>query len=183
MQSLKKMTSEEANSCPGSVGDLIVFQRQYGLYNHYGVRVENDEIVHLTSARGLNTSDVFHGIIAGKIYSTTNPSIGVIEKEKCSALYKEGDKLYAEHCSLPTREILDRANSKVGEVGYNLLSNNCEHFARWCCDGERKSKQADALIPLLSMVASLSITILCILFACMFRRQRMRLLRTLCDKN
>lgn len=175
MQSLKTMASEETNSCPGSVGDLIVFQRQ--LYKHYGVRVENDEIVHLTSARGLNTSDVFHGIIAGQIYSTTNPSIAVIEKEKCSALYKEGDKVYAEHCSLPTREIVDRANSKVGEEGYNLLSNNCEHFARWCCDGERKSIQADALIPLFRMAALLSITILCIFFACMFtRRERMRLL-------
>ena len=43
-------------------------------------------------------------------------------------------------------EIVKRANSKVGEKGYNLLLNNCEHFARRCCHGEWKSTQADALM-------------------------------------
>jgi len=33
-------------------------------------------------------------------------------------------------------EVLDRARSRIGESDYNLLLNNCEHFARWCKTGK-----------------------------------------------
>ena len=132
--------------CPGSAGDLIVFQR--ATHKHYAVNVGNGEIIHLTSAGELSSFNVVVGI-AGHICST-NPSIAVIKKEKYNAFYKEGDKVYVEqHCCknrLPILEIVKRANSKIDEKGYNLLLNNCEHFARWCCYGEWKSTQADALI-------------------------------------
>ena len=140
--------------CPGSAGDLIVFQR--ATYKHYAVNVGNGEIIHLTSAGELSCFNVVVGI-AGHICST-NPSIAVIKKEKYNAFYKEGDKVYVEqHCCknrLPILEIVKRANSKVGEKGYNLLLNNCEHFARWCCYGEWKSTQADALILFLLTAAA-----------------------------
>ena len=29
-------------------------------------------------------------------------------------------------------EIVRRAYSRIGEKGYYLIFNNCEHFARWC---------------------------------------------------
>jgi hypothetical protein len=35
----------------------------------------------------------------------------------------------------------DRAESRVGIRGYNLVFNNCEHFATWCCTGNFKSRQ------------------------------------------
>lgn len=34
-----------------------------------------------------------------------------------------------------------RAESKLGEPGYNLVGNNCEHFATWCCTGRATSWQ------------------------------------------
>lgn len=36
-----------------------------------------------------------------------------------------------------------RASSQLGSTfgGYNLLSNNCEHFAYWCVTGIRQSRQ------------------------------------------
>ena len=34
-------------------------------------------------------------------------------------------------------EIIERAESRIGEENYNLFSNNCEQFARWCRVGEK----------------------------------------------
>lgn len=44
------------------------------------------------------------------------------------------------------QEIVERAISKVGEDfgGFNLLTNNCEHFARWCATDVRQSSQVIA---------------------------------------
>lgn len=36
---------------------------------------------------------------------------------------------------LPADEIVNRAESRLGEGGYNLYSNNCEHFSNWCAFG------------------------------------------------
>lgn len=40
-------------------------------------------------------------------------------------------------------EIVERASSKLGENfgGFNLVTNNCEHFAKWCAMGVRQSSQ------------------------------------------
>ena len=37
------------------------------------------------------------------------------------------------------KEIVKIATERIGEKGYNILNNNCEHFANECCFGERKS--------------------------------------------
>ena len=43
------------------------------------------------------------------------------------------------------KEIIDAAIKCIGEGGYNLISNNCEHFANKCVFGEAKSEQVDAV--------------------------------------
>lgn len=40
-----------------------------------------------------------------------------------------------------THEIVQRAESKLGEKLYNLFANNCEHFATWCMTGNLQSEQ------------------------------------------
>lgn len=45
-------------------------------------------------------------------------------------------------CS-PPDVVVDRALSRVGCRGYDLVSNNCEHFATWCKTGERRSRQVE----------------------------------------
>lgn len=37
--------------------------------------------------------------------------------------------------------VIDRAESKLGSKEYNLVTNNCEHFATWCCTGHTASQQ------------------------------------------
>ena len=40
-------------------------------------------------------------------------------------------------------EVISYARSKIGERGYSILYNNCEHFANECLTGEHISRQAD----------------------------------------
>jgi hypothetical protein len=41
--------------------------------------------------------------------------------------------------------VVARATSMIGRSGYDLFSNNCEHFATWCVTGEHSSAQVEAL--------------------------------------
>lgn len=41
--------------------------------------------------------------------------------------------------------VVQRALSRVGECDYDLLWNNCEHFATWCKVGESRSAQVEAV--------------------------------------
>lgn len=43
-------------------------------------------------------------------------------------------------------ETVARARSKLGERGYNLLLDNCEHFAVWCKTGLYRSEQVEKFI-------------------------------------
>ena len=129
--------------CPGSAGDLIVFQRE--LYKHYAVNVGNGKIVHITSAEGV-----------GQFCCSSISNKAVVKKENFQDFYQEGENVYVERhkkTPLPTKEIVERAESKVGEEGYSLLWRNCEHFAHWCRYGEGESIQAVYLLTVLSIVA------------------------------
>jgi hypothetical protein len=45
---------------------------------------------------------------------------------------------------LPADEIVKRAQDALGKEGYNVLANNCEHFATDCRYGDRLSGQEEA---------------------------------------
>lgn len=42
-------------------------------------------------------------------------------------------------------EIIKTALSMIGEGGYNILHNNCEHFANYCVFGRKTSSQVDSV--------------------------------------
>ena len=56
---------------------------------------------------------------------------------------------FSSFCNLPcdspdaTHVIVKRALSKMGQLGYNMLWSNCEHFASWCRYGMAWSEQVD----------------------------------------
>ena len=41
--------------------------------------------------------------------------------------------------------VVRRAKSRLGEEGYELFNNNCEHFAVWCKTGQAHSTQVDSV--------------------------------------
>jgi hypothetical protein len=50
---------------------------------------------------------------------------------------------YPEGACSPVGVTLRRAMSRLGEQNYNLLFNNCEHFAHWCKTGRHRSPQVE----------------------------------------
>jgi hypothetical protein len=44
------------------------------------------------------------------------------------------------------KETVERARSRVGENSYNLVTNNCEHFAIWCKTGISESHQVNKVL-------------------------------------
>lgn len=47
-------------------------------------------------------------------------------------------------------DVVHRARSRLGEDGYNLISNNCEHFCHWCLHGKPRSKQVRRTVTAIS---------------------------------
>lgn len=60
---------------------------------------------------------------------------------------------------LPAKEVVRRAESRIGCKGYDLMSNNCEHFACWCRYNVKISSQVIQIYVLLFVRSSMGLTI------------------------
>ena len=114
-------------------GDHIRVLRSFGYY-HHGVFISNEEVIHFTS-----TSD-------DSIFDWSKASI---MKTDLQQFLRGGELEIVKHDAnklLPFDDIVEYARDCVGDTGYNLLFENCEHFANECVIGEHRSKQADGFI-------------------------------------
>ncbi|MFI4978321.1 MAG: lecithin retinol acyltransferase family protein [Solirubrobacterales bacterium] len=59
-------------------------------------------------------------------------------------------RTYGSHYS--PEVVVARAAAMIGHSGYDLFSNNCEHFATWCVTGEHSSAQVEAVWSAAGMV-------------------------------
>jgi hypothetical protein len=108
-------------------GDVIFVNR--GLYKHYGVYNHDRSVFHFSPDAGkeINARDAY------------------IRETSLEEFLKDGEAEVERsvRAAFPPQEIVRRALSMVGKGRgeYNLIFNNCEHFARWCASGETESKQ------------------------------------------
>ncbi|MGL6281093.1 MAG: lecithin retinol acyltransferase family protein, partial [Microcoleaceae cyanobacterium] len=99
----------------------------------------------------MNISGVYehHGIDCGDgtVIHYRKPS-ETIERTSLE-IFSQGQRIYVKPYAI--RYIADttiyRAESRLGEREYNLLFNNCEHFATWCVTGINDSKQIRDFLP------------------------------------
>ncbi len=98
-----------------------------GLYTHHGIFVGRNRVIHY--------SGMGSGLHKGCIESTSLETF-LQGKQARVRTYKKV------HFRGP--EICRRARSRLGEDQYNLLFNNCEHFATWCATDRHTSKQVEA---------------------------------------
>ncbi|WP_439637983.1 lecithin retinol acyltransferase family protein [Spirulina sp.] len=99
----------------------------------------------------LNLSGVYehHGIDCGDgtVIHYRKPSEVVERTDR--ATFTQDQPVYRK--TYPTAFIpsvvVQRAISRLGEQRYNLLFNNCEHFATWCKTGVNHSQQVKDFIP------------------------------------
>jgi len=101
--------------------DHLEVPRQHGLFHHHGIDLGDGSVAHYLEGREILRSPL-------DAFSRGQP-LSVVS-------YPEGE------CS-PARVILRRAMSRLGEQNYNLLFNNCEHFAHWCKTGRHRSAQVE----------------------------------------
>jgi hypothetical protein len=114
-------------------GDCIYVYRNFGqlqgVYKHYGIDCGDGTVIHYRK-----------------------PS-EIIEQTSL-ATFSRGNPVYVAEYSegfgyIPD-VVVERAKSRLGENNYNLLSNNCEHFASWCKTGISDSKQLRNYLPAIS---------------------------------
>ena len=111
-------------------GSHVMVKRWKGCYSHHGIADGNGNVIHFR----------------------WNPEIkaGVVTKNDLS-VFSNGNSIRVTPTSKPIT-VLSRAYSKIGETGYNLVTNNCEHFAEWCKTGNKKSLQTRKAIGVFSTI-------------------------------
>ncbi|MDJ0690323.1 MAG: lecithin retinol acyltransferase family protein [Xenococcaceae cyanobacterium MO_188.B32] len=105
------------------------FLKQNGVYKHHGIDCGDGRVIHYRKP-----SEIVERTSLA-IFSRGNP-VYIVE-------YLQG------FCFIP-EVVVERAESRLGEDKYNLLFNNCEHFATWCKTGISESKQIREFIPAIS---------------------------------
>ena len=50
--------------------------------------------------------------------------------------------------------VIARAMSRLGDGGYHVIFNNCQHFARWCATGDHVSEQVDSVAATTGVIAT-----------------------------
>ena len=126
-------------------GDVIVADRF--LYQHYGIYSGNDRVIHYAAENGDFGSDV-------RVRET---SLEQFAKGWKYRVLKPNDN----HCKekrFSKEDTICRARSRKGEKAYNLLFNNCEHFALWCETGKNKSEQVEKAVCTIALLGTVIIT-------------------------
>jgi len=149
-------------------GDIIYVQR-IG-YRHFGVYVGNDKVIHYTKASGSSCDGIIRETsIEFFLDGSQEYVVYEFEKEKLVNLVKTlsgglslmspfslmnaigrlGKSFFSDLKIYSSAETVKRARSCIGQKGYNLLTNNCEHFSIWCKTGVKESEQIEALLDIL----------------------------------
>ncbi|MBR6712068.1 MAG: lecithin retinol acyltransferase family protein [Selenomonadaceae bacterium] len=115
-------------------GDHIRVRRMNGLYYHHGIFVSAEEVIHFT---GDDDDSVLDWSKAHVIRTDLQKFLcgGEVEVKEYSDA--ELDDLY------PVEGIVSYARACLGDDGYNLIFNNCEHFANACTLGKYRSRQVE----------------------------------------
>ena len=117
--------------------DHIRVMRIGGLYAHHGVYVSDDEVIHFTGKDNDSVLDWSKCEVI-KTDLATFLKGGTVEVKEYTD--EEFQDLYS------PEQIITYARSCIGDKGYNLAFNNCEHFANVCTLGRFRSQQVERVL-------------------------------------
>lgn len=114
-------------------GDMI--RVESGSIYHFGIYVSDDEVIQfgLAPSQRVTLHDSEVEVLSSDIYAFLSGGF----LEVCEFDRRERKK----HRS--PDEVVSYARSKLGTRGYNIIYNNCEHFANECISGQHICHQAD----------------------------------------
>ena len=112
-------------------GDII--RTKVCFYCHYGIFISEDEVIQfgLPGDPGRAASEI--DVLSSDIYAF----LGGGELEVGKPTREEAKKMRSRE------EIIKTARERIGEGGYDILHNNCEHFVNSCAFGESNSAFVD----------------------------------------
>ncbi len=102
-----------------AAADHLRVPRQHGLFLHHGIDLGDGSVAHYLEGREILRSPLAE--------FSRGQEVSVVSHDQAS----------------PAGITLRRAMSRIGEQNYNLLFNNCEHFANWCKTGRHRSGQVE----------------------------------------
>ena len=116
-------------------GDMI--RVRAGSVWHYGIFVSPEEVIEFgppptPGALATGKDNVIMSVSIDEFSAG-----GIVEK----AILSRDEKKKR----LPPNKTIEIARSRIGEGGYDILHNNCEHFATACFFGHGRSSQEEAL--------------------------------------
>ena len=117
------------------LGDMI--RVEAGQFYHYGIYVSDDEIIQFGE-----TPDATHSLLDADIRVCTSDINGFL---KGGFLEVASLSLAERLKAAPPKEVVARARKELGTGGYDVLANNCEHFANNCVFGKKTSEQVDTV--------------------------------------
>uniref|UniRef100_A0A8W8LA55 LRAT domain-containing protein n=1 Tax=Magallana gigas TaxID=29159 RepID=A0A8W8LA55_MAGGI len=138
-------------------GDQLEFHR--GWYSHWAVYIGNEEVIHLAGDENdglngnINPSHAF--TICGKSFNKAlvkRENVWKVVLDSKVEINNNKDRkckrpiVLCQHHVGPIYEIVEEAIMKIGDIGYNVLWQNCEHFAAYCRYGVNWSEQADNFV-------------------------------------
>lgn len=148
-------------------GDVIYVER--AIYNHYGIYSGRNRVIHYCSADSRDSSkgiiretpisvfldgasdyhvceftcepqyiNPYDAVMDAIFHAVLIPPLKVIDTAMSDEQdYRHAEKIYS------AKWTVARARKKLGMHGYDLLFNNCEHFAIWCKTGISNSRQVE----------------------------------------
>ncbi len=116
-------------------GDVICVERWGNLYRHYGVYVGKGQVIHYAGTGGDWDTDVAVRKVDMKSFLRDADTYMI-----CKFPQKSRNPRYRRYTN---KETVERAYSRLGERKYDLLTNNCEHFAVWCHTNIAESRQVE----------------------------------------
>jgi phosphopantetheine--protein transferase-like protein len=116
-------------------GDII--RTRFSNFYHYGIYVNDNRVIQF----GLNPSlRVYASETDVKVcVSDVNTFLCGEQLEVCCPDIDEAKKFFDK------QDIVKNAEKRIGETGYNILYNNCEHFVHECSTGSKFCMQTDSV--------------------------------------
>ncbi len=117
-----------------------------GAIYHFGIYISDNEIIQFGPPPNLFESTLVNDITVISTNIDYFLQGGFLEVSVC-------DKNEATH-RFKSQQIIKNARQRLGEGGYNILNNNCEHFVYECVFGEHKCTQTDDIRALFKKLSS-----------------------------
>ncbi len=112
-----------------------IIRTKVKFYHHYGIFISEDEVIQfgLPDDPGKPAEQI--KVLSTNIYTFLGG--GELETARPNGAEKKSMR--------NPQEIIKIARSRIGEGGYDILHNNCEHFVNDCVFGESSSSFLDSV--------------------------------------